>query len=66
MDVLSEESVAKATDVISKADRIDFYGIGASYIIALDAFEKLTRINKNVRTTSDTHMQVEFANAYFI
>jgi len=62
MDVLSEESVAKATVVISKADRIDFYGIGASYIIALDAFQKFTRINKNVRTTSDSHMQVEFAS----
>lgn len=62
IDVLSEESVAKATSVISKADKIDFYGIGASYIIALDAFQKFTRINKSVRATSDTHMQVEFAS----
>ncbi|OPJ60776.1 MurR/RpiR family transcriptional regulator [Clostridium oryzae] len=62
MEVLSEEAVEKAVEAITKADRIDFYGIGASQIIAMDAFQKFTRINKNVRATPDTHLQVEFAS----
>ncbi|URZ18349.1 MurR/RpiR family transcriptional regulator [Clostridium felsineum] len=62
MEVLSAKEIETAVNVISKADRIDFYGIGASYIVALDAFQKFMRINKNVRATSDTHLQVECAS----
>lgn len=62
VEVLSKEALKEAVRVISKADKIDFYGVGASYIIALDAFQKFTRINKNVRATSDTHLQIEFAS----
>ncbi|AAK78173.1 DNA-binding MurR/RpiR family transcriptional regulator [Clostridium acetobutylicum] len=62
MEVLSEELVEKASEAISKAYRVDFYGIGASYIVAMDAFQKFMRINKNVRATPDTHLQVEFAS----
>ena len=62
MEVLSKKSLEESIRVISKADKIDFYGVGASYIVALDAFQKFTRINKNVRATSDTHLQVEFAS----
>ncbi|MFL0251853.1 MurR/RpiR family transcriptional regulator [Clostridium neuense] len=62
VEVLSKEALEKAVKVISKADKVDFYGVGASYLIALDAFQKFTRINKNVRATSDTHLQIEFAS----
>lgn len=62
VEVLSKKSLEEAVRAISKADKIDFYGVGASYIIALDAFQKFTRINKNVRATSDTHLQMEFAS----
>lgn len=62
VEVLSKEALKEAVKVISKADKIDFYGVGASYIIALDAFQKFIRINKNVRATSDTHLQIEFAS----
>lgn len=62
MEVLSYESVKKAVNAIVKADRIDFYGVGASYIIANDAFQKFTRIDKNVRISQDPHMQVQFAS----
>lgn len=62
VEVLSKEALKEAVRIISKASKIDFYGVGASYIIALDAFQKFTRINKNVRATSDTHLQIEFAS----
>lgn len=62
VEVLSKKSLEEAVEVISKADKVDFYGVGASYLIALDAFQKFTRINKNVRATSDTHLQIEFAS----
>jgi DNA-binding MurR/RpiR family transcriptional regulator len=62
LEFLSEESVEKAVAAIVKADKIVFYGVGASYIIALDAFQKFARINKNVITSSDTHMQAQFAS----
>lgn len=62
MEFLSEDSIRKAVDAIVKAKEIDFYGFGASYIICLDAFQKFARINKNVRVSSDPHMQAEFAS----
>lgn len=61
LQFLSEESVQRAVEAIVKAKKIDFYGVGASYIISLDAFQKFTRINKNVRTAPDSHMQAQFA-----
>lgn len=61
LEFLSEESVKRAVDAIVKAKKIDFYGVGASYIISMDAFQKFTRINKNVRTAPDAHMQAQFA-----
>lgn len=60
--ILSQDSVQKAVKAIVGSDRIDFYGIGASYIVCLDAFQKFTRINKNVRTSQDPHMQAQFAS----
>jgi DNA-binding MurR/RpiR family transcriptional regulator len=62
MKVLSYESVQAAVNVIIKANKLDFYGVGASYIIALDAYQKFTRIDKNVRISQDPHMQVQFAS----
>lgn len=63
LEFLSKESVEEAVKTIVNAEKIDFYGIGASYIVCFDAFQKFARINKNVRTSSDTHMQAEFASS---
>lgn len=62
LEFLSKEAVKEAVEAIVKADKIDFYGVGASYVIALDAFQKFTRINKNVMATSDPHMQAQIAS----
>lgn len=61
LEFLSKESVQKAVNAIVKADKVEFCGVGASYVIALDAFEKFTRINKNVIASPDTHMQAQLA-----
>lgn len=62
LNFLSEEAVKQAVEVMVKSKRIDFYGVGASYVIALDAFQKFARINKNVMANADPHMQVQIAS----
>ncbi len=62
LKILSFDKLQKVIDAIIKADRIDFYGVGASYLIAYDAFQKFSRINKVVTAHSDTHMQIASAS----
>lgn len=47
----------QAVDLLCKADRIDFYGVGSSGLVALDASNKFGRIGKNVVASSDPHTQ---------
>lgn len=58
LEILSIPQIEKAVEALDRAERIEFYGVGASYIIALDAFQKFCRINKIVNAHSDSHMQV--------
>ncbi|WP_125154819.1 MurR/RpiR family transcriptional regulator [Clostridium rectalis] len=62
LEILSEDQIKKSVKAIITAERIDFYGIGASYIIALDALQKFSRINKVVSAYPDTHMQIASAS----
>ncbi len=59
--VLDAQEVGKAVDTIHKAKRIDFYGVGASGVIALDAQQKFMRINKYSNAFSDIHLQLTAA-----
>lgn len=59
--VLDYEQVRKAVSVLHKAKRIDFYGVGASGIIAMDAQQKFMRINKFSMAYTDPHLQVTAA-----
>lgn len=61
VDIICYEDMKKAIEVLDKANRIEFYGVGASHIIALDAFQKFSRINKIVNAHLDTHIQVTSA-----
>lgn len=61
VDIICYEDMKKAIEVLDKANRIEFYGVGASHIIALDAFQKFSRINKIVNAHIDTHIQVTSA-----
>lgn len=46
IDNLDRETLEKVVDYISKAERVDFYGVGFSGFIALDAQNKFLRLGK--------------------
>jgi RpiR family carbohydrate utilization transcriptional regulator len=56
-DQLLPHQVAKASAVISKARRLEFYGYGASAAVATDALHKFFRLQIATATYSDPHMQ---------
>ncbi|WP_027626465.1 MurR/RpiR family transcriptional regulator [Clostridium lundense] len=62
LEILDFNEVKRAIEAIILAQRIDFYGVGASHIIAFDAFQKFSRINKVVTAHADTHMQIASAS----
>lgn len=55
--VLDSESVQRAVDIILEADRVEFYGIGSSAPVAVDAYYRMRRIGINCVVTVDSHMQ---------
>lgn len=55
-ELLSEEELTKAIDALVKAKSIHFFGVGASYITALDAMQKFVRINRHATAYNDVHM----------
>jgi RpiR family transcriptional regulator, carbohydrate utilization regulator len=55
--VLAPESIQQAVDIILKADRVEFYGIGSSAPVAVDAYYRMRRIGINCVVTVDSHMQ---------
>lgn len=58
MQVLSYAELDKAVEAIHKAKRVDFYGVGSSALVALDAQHKFLRIDKVSLTSQDPHVQV--------
>lgn len=61
LKILDYGEIEKAVQAIHKAKRIDFYGVGASGITALDGQQKFMRINKFCGAYIDTHMQLTAA-----
>lgn len=61
LSILDTQKLQEAIDLIEKASRIDFYGIGASQLVAQDAQTKFMRINKNCTAYSDHHLQLTSA-----
>ena len=55
-ELLSIDELEKAVDILNKARRIHFIGVGASSIIAQDAEQKFLRINKTAYAFEDMHM----------
>ncbi len=63
-ELLNIEELEKAVNVLRKARRIHFIGVGASSIIAQDAQQKFLRIGKNAFAFTDMHMAAtQVANA---
>jgi len=57
LDVLDVGEMERTVKVISNARRADFYGVGASGIVALDAQSKFLRINIESMAFIDPHLQ---------
>ncbi|MCD6318857.1 MurR/RpiR family transcriptional regulator [Candidatus Aerophobetes bacterium] len=57
LDVLDVSELEKAVRAISNARKVDFYGVGASGFVALDAQNKFLRINIESVAFIDPHSQ---------
>lgn len=62
MSVLNLEDLEKAIDQIAAAEKVQFFGVGASGITACDAKYKFLRIGKNVDCYTDAHLQAMSAS----
>ena len=58
MTMLEGEELGRAVDALCAASRIDFYGVGTSGTVALDAHNKFLRINKVSIASADPHVQI--------
>lgn len=58
MSILNIGDLDKAVDTIARAARVDFYGIGTSGTVAMDAHNKFLRINKISMSSVDPHEQI--------
>lgn len=58
MKVLEIEQIKLAVDAIVKSNRLDFYGVGSSGIVAVDAQYKFLRIHKTCFGITDPHLQI--------
>ena len=59
--VLDTKMVELAIDAICRAERLFFFGLGASNLIAQDAQHKFVRINKPSFSFTDPHLQMTSA-----
>ncbi|MDR4890327.1 MurR/RpiR family transcriptional regulator [Fredinandcohnia sp. QZ13] len=55
-ELLNNEELERAVEVLKSAGTIHFFGVGASSIIAQDAQQKFLRINKKATAFPDVHM----------
>ena len=55
-DLIDQKELKHAVDAILNAKRIFFFGVGASAIAAMDAYQKFVRINKYCMFFTDTHL----------
>ncbi len=61
MRVLNEEELTAVVQAMVRAQRVDFYGVGSSGVVALDAQQKFLRVGKYTQTSMDPHAQVVLA-----
>lgn len=58
LKVLSEDSLQKAVEALNQATRIEFYGLGGSAPIAMDAYHKFMRFGTACVALTDSHLQI--------
>lgn len=56
--MMDEKAVEQAVNMLCRAQRIDFYGMGQSNLVALDAHNKFLRTGKMVVANADFHVQL--------
>lgn len=61
LSILRMEEVARAVELLRKAEKVDFYGMGASGLVCMDAEQKFMRINKMSHAYTDGHSQLTAA-----
>lgn len=57
-DGLDTETTNRAIDILADARRIEFFGLGASGIVAADAQQKFFRLGRPTVAYTDPHMQL--------
>lgn len=62
MDVIDRDAIARAVGLLRRAKRIDFYGVGASGLVCMDAQQKFSRIGKMCFAYTDGHNQLTAAS----
>ncbi len=58
MSVLNMENMEEVVSLLHQARRVDFYGVGVSALVAMDAQMKFQRLGKETQTSLDPHIQV--------
>ncbi len=62
MKLLDLEAVQKSVDIICACDNLLLFGLGASYLVARDAYMKFLRVNKRCACCEDIHSQYVMAH----
>ena len=62
VDALDVDSLSQAVDLLSKARRIDFYGIGSSSMLVHDCYYRIMRIGYPCFFATDPHIMRTSAN----
>ena len=57
-NLLSEDQLKEAVDLLVKANRIHFFGVGSSGVTALEAKNKFMRITNKTEFSMDAHLQM--------
>lgn len=62
LQILDSTEVSKAIEVMAKANKIEFIGLGGSAAVAVDAVHKFFRTGINCSAYMDSHMQIMAAS----
>ena len=57
-NMIREKKIRQVAKMMIEADSIFLFGLGGSYVVALDAFHKFIRLGLNVHLSEDFHMQL--------
>ena len=57
-NLISKEDISAAVDSMMNADKVHFFGVGASLMTALEAKNKFMRITNKAECSLDSHLQI--------